>query len=200
MKEKLMPVLETTNYKGHRIQISPDESPENPRTEYDNFGTMICFHGRYNLGDPITPDEVHDPESAEQWLKDNDVICLEIFMMDHSGLSLSTSRAPFQACDPMGWDWGKIGVIAVTREKARSELGKRRLMKADVEQVEKILQSEVEVYGQYLNGEIYGYEILNEDEDDDEVIDSCWGYYGYDYCLESAKQAVDYYSSETVTA
>jgi len=195
-----MPVLETTNYKGHRIQICPDTDPENPRVEYDNFGTMICFHGRYKLGDPITPAEVHDPESAERWLKAHDVIFLEIFMMDHSGLTLSTSRAPFQACDPMGWDWVNVGVIGVTKQKAREELGKKRLYKADIEKIEGILKSEVEVYGQYLNGEIYGFQILEENEDSDEVIDSCWGFYGYDYCLEEAKSVIDSQTAEAATA
>ncbi|KJS20499.1 MAG: hypothetical protein VR72_14830 [Clostridiaceae bacterium BRH_c20a] len=28
-----------------------DNSPPNPRTEQDNFGKMICFHRRYNIGD-----------------------------------------------------------------------------------------------------------------------------------------------------
>jgi len=28
-----------------------DNSPPNPRTEQENFGKMICFHRRYNIGD-----------------------------------------------------------------------------------------------------------------------------------------------------
>ena len=28
-----------------------DTNPQNPRTEQDNFGKMICFHRRYNIGD-----------------------------------------------------------------------------------------------------------------------------------------------------
>lgn len=27
-----------------------DDDPLNPRTDYDNFGTMVCWHSRYNLG------------------------------------------------------------------------------------------------------------------------------------------------------
>ncbi|TWH59291.1 hypothetical protein DesLBE_3666 [Desulfitobacterium sp. LBE] len=34
-----------------------DASPQNPRTEQDNFGKMICFHRRYNIGDEHNYDE-----------------------------------------------------------------------------------------------------------------------------------------------
>lgn len=31
--------------------ILQDSDPLNPRTDYDNLGTMVCWHNRYNLGD-----------------------------------------------------------------------------------------------------------------------------------------------------
>lgn len=33
------------------LQIMLDNEPLNPRTDYDNFGHMVCWHSRYNLGD-----------------------------------------------------------------------------------------------------------------------------------------------------
>lgn len=33
------------------LQIMMDDEPLNPRTDYDNFGHMACWHRRYNLGD-----------------------------------------------------------------------------------------------------------------------------------------------------
>lgn len=33
------------------LELHHDEDPMNPRTEYDNLGTMVCFHRRYVLGD-----------------------------------------------------------------------------------------------------------------------------------------------------
>lgn len=33
------------------LQIMLDDEPMNPRTDWDNFGHMICWHSRYNLGD-----------------------------------------------------------------------------------------------------------------------------------------------------
>jgi hypothetical protein len=35
-----------------RLRVIQDDEPQNPRTDWDgHYGTMVCFHGRYNLGD-----------------------------------------------------------------------------------------------------------------------------------------------------
>ena len=36
-----------------------DDTPQHPRAEQDNLGTMICFHSRYNLGDEHS---FHEPD------------------------------------------------------------------------------------------------------------------------------------------
>jgi len=33
------------------LQVMCDDDPLNPREDYDNFGHMVCWHSRYNLGD-----------------------------------------------------------------------------------------------------------------------------------------------------
>lgn len=38
-------------YKGFAINWFYDEDPQNPRTEWDNLGHMICWHRRHSLGD-----------------------------------------------------------------------------------------------------------------------------------------------------
>ncbi|HRO59375.1 MAG TPA: hypothetical protein PK177_09460 [Burkholderiaceae bacterium] len=35
----------------YRLKIERDVDAYNPRTEHDNVGTMVCWHGRYTLGD-----------------------------------------------------------------------------------------------------------------------------------------------------
>jgi hypothetical protein len=42
---------ETIVYRDRPIEIIQDECPLNPRKEYDNLGTMVCFHRLYTLGD-----------------------------------------------------------------------------------------------------------------------------------------------------
>ena len=43
--------VDTIEYKGYEIEIRTDEMAQDPRTEFDERGTMVCFHSRYNLGD-----------------------------------------------------------------------------------------------------------------------------------------------------
>lgn len=58
---------------------------------------------------------------------------------------------------------------------------------------EKYLKSEVETYDQYLTGDVYGYVI--EDKEGEE-LDSCWGFYGEEYCLEEAKSIADWHAND----
>ena len=42
------------------------------------------------------------------------------------------------------------------------------------------MESEVEVYDQYLRGEVYGYTLYEQEEDEWVEQESCWGFYGDD--------------------
>lgn len=44
------------------LQVMHDDEPLNPRDDYDNFGKMVCWHNRYNLGDK------HDYEDTNELL------------------------------------------------------------------------------------------------------------------------------------
>lgn len=44
-------LAETIDYRGHKINVHYDPDAFDPRKEYDNVGTMACWHSRYNLGD-----------------------------------------------------------------------------------------------------------------------------------------------------
>jgi len=46
----IYPPVHTEEHKGHTIHIYLDEPTESPR-EWDNLGTMICWHRNYTLGD-----------------------------------------------------------------------------------------------------------------------------------------------------
>ena len=46
------------------LTVQPDDFFPNPRREDENFGTMICFHRRYQLGDE------HDYSNSDDLIKD----------------------------------------------------------------------------------------------------------------------------------
>lgn len=165
--------IETIEKNGCTIHIYQDESPESPR-EWDNLGTMVCFHRRYNLGDENTEFD-NSPELLIEFLKQNKgkIIYLPLYLYDHSGISMSTGRGyPFN--DP--WDSGQVGYIYVTYEKIRKEYRCKHVTKKLVNRVIEYLRGEVETYDQYLTGDVYGYDVTCNQCG--ESIDSCWGFYG----------------------
>lgn len=181
-----------TNYE---IEIIHDEFPQNPRIEWDNLGTMVCFHGRYTLGDIGHGYGLSDfnswNELKKQIIKDHDpAVILPIYMYDHSGITISTQ--PF-SCH---WDSGQIGFIYIGRLKVMKEYNVKRITHLLKDRLTEYLKAEVETYDNYLTGETYGYKITKDGEE----IDSCWGYYGYDDVKNVANAQLMYYKSkETIS-
>lgn len=200
-----MSATETIELPNNRLlKIYQDENPESPRSCWDNLGKMVCVHRRYNLGDhnlddrlevlqymadhmDITKiitdldleDEIYNNEDKlEEWLNSRkDWICLPLYLYDHSGITMSTS--PFSC----SWDSGQVGFIFCSTDMIIKEYGDTS--PETLEKVTKILENEVEIYDQYLTGDVYGFKIVklstcdhghtHEDEED-----SCWGFYGSD--------------------
>jgi hypothetical protein len=164
------------------IEIHQDDMDNNPR-EWDNLGTMVCFHRRYDFGDK--KHGFNGPEDLQKKLDEKDCISLPIYMMDHSGLTIKTDPMIFQAMDSQGWDWGKLGYIFADAEKIRKEYSCKRITKAIREKVLEVLNQEIETFNQYVQGDVYFFLIKDESGN---VLDSCGGMFGLDYCLEQAKE------------
>jgi hypothetical protein len=178
----------------YKVEVIQDESPSSPR-EDDNFGKMICFHRRYDLGDE------HDYKSndydgweelKEQIEKDYNVgVILPLYLYDHSGITMNTTGFGCQ------WDSGQVGWIFCTKEDMESNFMK--LSGQDlIERSEVLLKGEVETYDQYLTGDVYGYRVsevktCSEGHEHEEELDSCWGYYGQENCMLEGVGIVEYY-------
>lgn len=178
-----MNIVETYKLTNGVLKIIQDCDPDSPR-EWDNNGWMICFHGRYDLGDKheyLSEDHAGWEALKTQIKEDHDVVAiLPLYLFDHSGITISTGCDQFRACDGAGWDWGQVGFIVATRETLES--GGHNVDELDVEKVLTWLRGEVETYDQYLRGDIYGFELYGKPcptcEDEGEVTESCWGFYG----------------------
>lgn len=149
------------------LKIEYDTDAQDPR-EDDNLGTMVFWHRRHTLGDKHS---FSVPE-FNQLLKRKDIVSLPVYMLDHSGLTISTSSFN----DP--WDSGQLGFIYATHEDIRKWFMIKRVHKRHRQHASEILQAEVETYDQFLRGDVYGY--ILEDAEGVE-ISSCWGFYGLDY-------------------
>jgi len=142
-----------------RFKISQDDWAQDPRAEWDNLGTMICFHGRYTLGDK------HDYNSSDfdGWdelqnyieKKLGGVVILPLYLYDHSGITMNTTGF---SCS---WDSGQVGFIYVSRETLLKEYGGKKVTTKLKEKVTQYLIGEVETYDQYLTGDVYRFELQN---------------------------------------
>jgi hypothetical protein len=161
---------------GRVLNIYTDPEPMNPRTDYDNFGHMICFHRRYSLGDEdhgIREDDFSSWNELENFLRKEKgaVEVLPMYMYDHSGITIRTHSF----ADP--WDSGQIGFIYATRKDILDNWSKKRLSKELRQNTIRLLKAEVQDYDDYLTGNVYGY-VLEDDAGNE--LSSCWGYSGDD--------------------
>ena len=165
-----------------------DNYPDNPRN-WDNLGTMVCFHKRYDLGD--TTD--YRSENYDAWgdlrndIEENEgeVTILPLYLYDHGGITIRTS--PF-GCQ---FDSGQVGFIYVSKDKIEKE-------GIDESRVIEYLENEVETYDKFLRGECFGYKVFkikicSLGHKHEEEVESCFGYYDEDDCMTDGVGMVDFH-------
>jgi len=168
-----------------KLFVFHDTDPQNPRTDFDSpYGTMACFHRRYELGDKghgLNADHFEDWDEIREFILNElkAIICMPLYLYDHSGLTISTK--PFSC----GWDSGQVGFIYVTQAQA-AEYG----VPATVEGLENLLNGllgAVEEYDCYLRGECFGFRVMKRvhgKDDEWEEEESCWGFLGEKWAKE----------------
>lgn len=175
-----------SKYTQKRIRIVDDEFPMNPREDTEH-NHMVCFHGRYNLGDTdkslgYSKRELEDRTNGWGTLKkilrkEHDaVVILPLYLYDHGGLTMNTTGF---SCP---WDSGQVGFIYVTKEDIKALFSDwKSVTPKRKAQIEKQLVASVEEYDSYIRGEAYGYvleELTCEKCGTWEEIDSCYGFIG----------------------
>lgn len=176
--------VEQFSQDGLTVYLYPDTDSQNPRTEWDNFGRMVCWHRNYMLGDDgvgnsgkRTNRGFAEPSDFQDWWKANGKggVILPLYLYDHSGITMRTG--PFDC----PWDSGQVGYIYATAEMIRKE----GFLHGSLNAVISLLQAEVSTYDEFLTGEVYGYVI---EDADGEFVDSCWGFFGRKYAEQEAKE------------
>lgn len=179
--------------KKFELEIEQDSSPDSPRT-WDNLGTMVCFHKRYDLGDKTDyrSEDYDSWDELRQGIIDNEgeVFMLPLYLYDHSGITMSTR--PFNC----NWDSGQVGFIFVSKNKVKKE-------GIDETKVLDYLKGEVETYDQYLTGDVYGYRVYEVEtcslgHEHKTLVDSCWGFYGEEYAEKEGRSLLEHYEKDLV--
>ena len=185
--------MEEFNLKnGRKLVVEQCDFAESPR-EWDNLGTMVCFHTRYNLGDKhiYNHSDYNSWEELERAIikNENVAVILPLYLYDHGGITMNTTGF---SC---GWDSGQVGFIFISKEKALSEYGGKIVTKKLKERLVTYLTNEVETYDQYISGDVYQFII--EDENGNEE-DSCGGFYGSDISKNGILEHIDTEDRELV--
>jgi hypothetical protein len=197
----------------HRLKICIDDCPDNPRDSesFENLGTIAILNRRSGLGDNqydnltqfyvellndyIPGDFDGDTEDYVEYLcKDSKTtkeankavieeikkfyVILPVFVLDHSGISISTRDFNDS------WDSYIAGFIYVDNYKVM-EVNDILLFDGNtVEDTERILNAEIEIYNNYVQGNVFGF-ILEEKatcqcckHTEYNHINSCWRFYG----------------------
>lgn len=170
--------METYKRNGLTVTIRQDEDPINPVEDDFNFGTMICNHNRYKLGNEQF--SINDYENWDDLAKHlrkerGAAIVLPLGLYEHSGITM------YVGSSHDSWDGGQVGFIYATREQVANEFND------DMEAAEKCLRGEVENYDQYLTGDVYGYIVTYPDGTED----SCWNFFGLETAKEAANEIAD---------
>jgi hypothetical protein len=159
-----------------------DSDPLDPR-EDKNYSTMLCFHKRYSLGDKTdlkSSDFNGWEEVREHLIKvEKAIVILPLYLYDHSGISMKVGS--FQGLLSQGhaeFDSGQVGFIYLTKQELKDWGIKKN-------KAEQYLINEVEVYNEYLQGDVYCLVKETYNKDKEQVdYDTIGGYYGY---LEAEK-------------
>ena len=214
--------ITTTDGRELRLVIEQELFPEDPRS-WDNLGTMLCCHRDYRLGDCNTNreteqqlakicrkygksdeeiDEMTFAEEVQFILNQDDVCGFPLWLYDHSGISMSTTRQS-------AWDSSFVGLIFVEKDSYLAQMG----LKEDIYwkvRAEKALESEIEIYSDFLEGNVYqwalyeptiiitqsmdGKELSRKIDEEGEKVDGIGGY--YNLTLEDAETYFDFEIAE----
>ena len=173
-------------YKGFGISIEYSEDCYGP-SDWDLLGTFVHRSNRYSFGgDDINVRDYSDSEIQE--LLDSSIY-LPVYMYDHSGITINTTGF---SCP---WDSGLFGYYIVDKDKVRKEYSVERISKKVKEKCLAILKNEIEIWDDYVTGNIFKYCVT---DNDDNIVDSCGGYYGESgakQAIVEAKGFIDYRTS-----
>ena len=129
-----------------------------------------------------------------------EVVLSAISIYDHSGVSIWLGGTAGHVDSQ--WDCSTVGFAYVEKSTAEKEgalrAGKNGLYnghKSWQDWAYAMMEDEMEVYSQYVSGEVFGY-YIDSDEYGCECNDSCYGYYGSDSIqemIDEAKASIDYF-------
>src|SRR5271157_1187896 len=178
----------------YRLAVYADPDASNPLEDWSEMGRLLSLNRRHGN---------FDPAGVEDALENNpDAVKLSYFehgqcLWSVAGELPATARCRFDSVSFAGVWLPDSETLASARNyggRTRQLFMRQRARQA------------CDAYTQWCNGDVYGYEVervttcyevervttcAHCGEESKEPLDSCWGFYGLDYCLGEAKAAVE---------
>lgn len=172
-----------------------------PSDGFEEIECPVCH-------DEDTPDDCERCENLglvvptlHEWANEQGAIAIApLFVYEHSGITMSVGKAVLVANDELtradtasrnrfmgddaGWDTSMVGFAIVTEDDIETCCGDDKKYRT-LEWLTDAINSEVETYAMYLEGQVYGYVVA----EDTPFADSCWGFLGDDHVKEEANVA-----------
>lgn len=171
-------LVETIEYKGYNINILFDDMFDENPNEWDENVFLVYDHRQFNIEvDGFDPQTIFEHFQEGYKTFDNHWV-FPVYAYIHSGVALSLGRDSYPFTDK--WDVSFSGFILVNRKEYWSK-----------EKAFERAQSEIEDWNYILSGQVFGYEI--EDQNGN-FVDSCWGFIGWwEDMLSEVKNDVNAY-------
>lgn len=178
-----MEAIKTIDYKNYKINVYIDENPIAPN-EWDNNHEYFLIYDHPNF--TIKVKHFNGQEIFNHYCKGNKTYygyyIFPVYAYIHSGVSLSLSNNIFPYNDK--FDVSFKGFIFV---------GKSHTEKEAIE----IAESLITEWNQYLLNDVYGYQILDSNN---QLLESCWGFYGNKsietIIIPECKSIIDHHTSK----
>lgn len=162
------------NTEDFHVVVRHDTDPQTPLNSELGFEFHFGIRRRLETTSANCP----RPNNPDYWF-------FPVYGYVHSGVVLSLT--PF-SCP---WDSGLAGYVAVKRPSRGGEWRTRKAFLA-------YLEACIKTFNDYIAGDCYGYEVVETDTDT--VVDSCWGYIGFDHATsglyEAGKSSCVYFQAE----
>ena len=172
----------------YALMVQPDDILISPREVDEHFGTMVCFHPRYALGDH------HNYMDKDDFLRE---MYLDTVGHDEAGMKRYERMVNIVSSRFRHGPKTEERAIDEAMQKVISEKylmlplylydhsglamstesfsGRAPHAECDSGQkADALMRSEVAAYDSYLRGECYGFELYKNGE----LSDSCWGFMG----------------------
>jgi len=176
--------IESKEIERYTIAVSHDDDCESPR-EWGNIGRLLADVRGGAMGDGSLRAFLQSSDYDGDECNINEICAylnqsgyaVPVSMTDHSG------REVYRGSPGDAWDAGYIGVYYVENRDGMTD-----------GELNTLIDSELDLYTDWLNGECYGYTVTKTTEINGwvktEEIDSRCGFIGYDECVQSARCAV----------